>query len=563
LTQNFDPKTLEEDIIKIICRYFSRKGYSCRKDVLHEDNIKFVPDLICKKDDEQIIFEIRTGRVLRKYEIERIGLYVRVFIDSKFYICVPSYTTMGFGSKKLIHQLGIGLIKIVNGALEFIIEPRSYTDVINQLSDSYNVYYYFKNRRLMDEEAQRELTLFFDTFRKNLNFLSQYNARLREIIGRYSERIKLRIPEELLYHLNNLHNIRYANELRDFEEKYQRMTFYENEHKLILKTLKKLWTRYRKERGAGLFEAFKEFEPLLKEEPWYRDHMIHPFQVFLMGSIIIDRFYEKILESYKRRLQNADERDLDFAWLLCSTFHDFCYPIQMFETLNRKFLKKFLQVKAELPIYLQTERVLLEGEQLKLIDQLVSLYKHYKENSVGASWIFDDKCIIDNKIRLLFLKQMIENKNHAPLSALALLNTISKERIARMSYNYRQTTFSTAVYPAALAIVLHDNSILQEIPENYNISFENMPLQFLLIYCDTAQEFGRTDSNESCLLKNFDLQSNFINIQLVFTDEKKYKSKCEEVEKVYEKITSNSLEFKLTLMYNGIEHSVTTKKSEF
>lgn len=547
---------LEKNIVKIICQHFSNKGYSCNKNfVLHRGNIKFVPDLVCEKDGERIIFTTKSGKVLRRNEVEQIGLYARFFTYDKFYICVPFYTKMGYGSKKLLSQLGIGLIKVKDDDLKFKLKARSYINFaewLNQLQQKINLK--SKQAWLVEDHLNT-----FYIFRSTLNTISRYD----QILETYSKRIKLRIPQELLDYVSELKKVHYAKDLTEFERKYRNVTSHEEEYKLILKTLEKLWTNYRKERGARLFESFKEFEPLLKREPWYRDHMVHPFQVFLMGSIIIDKFYEKFLESYKRKLSNASDEDLDFAWLLCSTFHDFCYPIQMFDTLNRALFKKFLQTEAELPIYLQTERILFEGEQLKLIDQLVSLYTHYGENPERTSWIFDDKCVIDNQIRSLLLKHIIKNRNHAPLSALALLNTISKEEIAQMSYNYRQTTFSTAVYPAALAIALHDNSILQELPERCKISFENMPLQFLLIYCDIAQEFGRTDTNESCFLKNFDLETNLIDVKLVFTDEKKHKSKCEEVEKAFKRITSNLLEFKLTLIYNGIEHSVTTKGSRF
>ena len=72
---------------------------------------------------------------------------------------------------------------------------------------------------------------------------------------------------------------------------------------------------------------------------------------------------------------------------------------------------------------------------------------------------------------------------------------ILSEKVAQKNpQNYRIGRFSTDVYPAALAIAIHDKDVINQLPQD--VSLEKMPLGFLLIYCNLVQEFGRSEGED-------------------------------------------------------------------
>jgi hypothetical protein len=172
----------------------------------------------------------------------------------------------------------------------------------------------------------------------------------------------------------------------------------------------------------------------------------------------------------------------------------------------------------------------------------------------NQTWTFDSECKIDDAFRSILLKEITDNKNHAPLSALTLLNMISGEKGANARPNYIQKTFSTAIFPASLAIALHDTDILRSLPHNQSLLFKTMPLAFLLVYCDTAQEFGRSNQ-DYCTLKSFSFGSNLVETSLVFSKKSLYNKKSKEVGFIMDKLKSDDISFRLRLLFEQEEYS--------
>ena len=181
-------------------------------------------------------------------------------------------------------------------------------------------------------------------------------------------------------------------------------------------------------------------------------------------------------------------------------------------------------------------------------------------NSNSGKWVFDSECKIDDTLRFMLLQEITDNKNHALLSALTLLNMILGEKTATAREEYIGETFSTAVYPAALAIALHDTSVLRNLPKNSDIIFQSMPIGLILIYCDTAQEFGRSEQKEYCTLKNINLGRGLVETSLAFSKKSVYKKKTKEVEFVMNKLKSSNIAFKLHLIFEDEEYSKATSQ---
>lgn len=527
--------------------------------------IRFIADLVCEKANEKIIIEIKRN-VPTFDTLDQLGVYSKFLTNAKWYLCLPSQVEISFFLKDFLRKSNLGLI-VVNGEnVQIVLPVESYDEYRKRLTKSLKSFSTEKSnvfapkfRRIDSLEIQSDRLQNIMKLEKEISSF-QDNLNQIDLVLNSSVPVKLRISSELLDALPKLKNIAYSNELIAFERKYRKAKSFDDEYEICLETLTKLWSKYRKEKGAVALKAFKEFEPLLLEIPGYRDHMIHPFQVFLMGSIIIDNYYDEFKQAYNSKLQPAPLGSLDFAWLLCSTFHDFCYPIQMFESVSKRFFSEFLQIKnAPSLSQFDSQKILLRKGQMKLIDQLVSLYCHYS-NGPNNNWVFDSQCKINEEIRFILLEKVSEKKNHAALSALTLLNTVLGEEIAQLDENYLEGAFSSAVYPAALAIALHDNAILRDLPRSNNIVFDSMPLALLLIYCDNAQEFGRAKHREYCTLKTLVFDKNVVEAQLLFSRKGVYSSKLKESNFVFGKLKSNTISFKLKHVFDQEEHTNGTSK---
>jgi hypothetical protein len=494
--------------------------------------------------------------VLTETALQRLVTNSRYAAGFKWYLCIPDSTRVSDSLRRNLSASNIGLLVYEDGRIKMESPSLSFEEFTDQLEEKLIKRVLSSDDRTarfrLEPSRQHALMPVFTFPRDETHALFDV-LKFRDIIHTTTP-VRLKVSSELLDQIGQLSNIGYARELSTFEKKYRNANP-DNEYQIILDTLKSLWKKYEKERGAVALKAYKDFEPLLKDIPGYRDHMVHPFQVFLMGSIIIDKFHEKFQTAYKERLQNSEYGDMDFAWMLCSTFHDFCYPIQMYELVNQQLFKKFLQVEETYMLpRLQTERILLQKGQLKFLDQLTSLFCHCLNGQSNQTWTFDSECRIDDGFRSMLLEKITDNKNHAPLSALTLLNMISGEKVAYARPDYIQKTFSTAVFPASLAIALHDTDVLRSLPHNQSLLFRTMPIAFLLVYCDTAQEFGRSNQ-DYCTLKSLSFGGNLVDTSLVFSRKSFYNKKSKEVAFVMNKLKSNDISFKLRLLFEQEEYS--------
>jgi hypothetical protein len=528
---------------------------------LHAGKLRLIADVFCKKDKEKNIIEVKTSSVLTERDLQRLITNSRYGAGIKWHLCIPYYAKVSDSLRHNLAANNIGLLVYENGRIKMESPSISFEEFTNQLeerlSNQLRSYVVRDAKFYLDHIepslADSRVVMHGPSFEREearglLNLL-----KFQSILAATTP-VRLKVSSELLDQIGQLNRIGYAQELSTFEKKYRNADS-DNEYQIILETLKSLWKKYEKERGAMALKAYKDFEPLLKDIPGYRDHMVHPFQVFLMGSIIIDKFYDKFQTAYKARLQNSEYGDMDFAWMLCSTFHDFCYPIQMYELVNQQLFKKFLQVEETYMLpRLQTERILLQKGQLKFLDQLTSLFCHFLNGQNNQTWTFDSECKIDDAFRSMLLKEITDNKNHAPLSALTLLNMISGEKAAYARPDYIRKTFSTAIFPAGLAIALHDADVLRSLPHNQSLLFKTMPLAFLLVYCDTAQEFGRS-IQDYCTLKSLSFGSDLVETSLVFSKKSFYNKKSKEVAFIMDKLKSSDIFFKLRLLFEQEEYS--------
>jgi hypothetical protein len=508
----------EEIMCNQIRRVFSALKYQCetQKNIESITGFSVVVDVFCRKSNDIVIAKIVTAHFnfdfVKRFKALRL---IPKLSTAQLYIAVPK--TFDFSQEERFMMI-INNIRIC----------RVDTDAASTSPIELEI-----PRSKQAERFSPGVEMPVD----DLTEISQESAFLLQ------RNIPIFFSDQL--HFNSL---AYQHELNQFVRTYAGVKNENDETEQILKMLDTLWSgKYQKAEIGNSFQNFKDFEQVLKSIRGYRDHFVHPFQVFLLGSLIIEKHYGLFFDLTRSNLRNA-ETDLSFSWLLASTFHDFCYPIQGFNDFTQKFFPKFLGTNA-INVELDLKNLLTDGESLTYLDQLVSLFS-YNKRSEKTGWIFANNCNVDHKLQKLFLNQIITWKDHGVLSALTLLKKIQKEEyVKKNKRKYNKTTFSTDVFPASLAIALHNTAIYCKDSEICELPFERYPLAFLLIYCDTVQEWGRPSNDTKPPMSFIDLTitDNEITTKLLALTRAHFDEKVNKYKNAFRKLTSQSLSFSVLL----------------
>ncbi len=397
---------------------------------------------------------------------------------------------------------GFGLLKIKgHGDFKYIYEPITL-------------------RIRMEEGFKKE----FDKSDKDCKAIARFfNKYIDEavvgIAGEYPVKFEERnIDRKLLELITKLGSVTYATELKQIANEY--LSYEKDDYSFAMEWVRKLWDKYF---NIPYPDIHEKLEPLLKElYPKYREHFLHQFQVFLLGSIMINCLirFGKL---------NVDKDTLSKGWLLAATFHDFAQAVQKYDDWNKNFFKESLKI--DVLVSLELKKSYVEYTFSSSVEHIIS--------SLGRCFCdFDEKDRTENynKIRHFFYHQITDKKNHGLLSSLSLLKRFEKNG------KFKNGEFHRVILPSATAIAIHDEEIWKAlggiIEESDEIEWieglcalkplsklklDIQPLSFLLILCDNIQDWGRhfkdTKLEESFRTANVGLKSinfngNRITIQL-------------------------------------------------
>lgn len=242
-------------------------------------------------------------------------------------------------------------------------------------------------------------------------------------------------------------------------------------------TTNKLWDSYV---GIPYSNILKLFDPVLAEilpKGRYRDHELHQFQVFLIGLHIIDTYYDLFKAKYK---------DPELSWMIAATSHDLAYPLQYYNRWVGNWFKQIFDTpETENMGSFELKSRFIEHSFLQCLGDLIGLFKklHFEEE-LTVDWLAKENNFIQ-----FFHKQATEKMNHGVLQAFSLMKVFEKhtDKVAK-----------DVIIQSALSVLLH-HDIWKELKKKNIISkleFDKDPLTFLLIFCDTVQEWGRPSMEE-------------------------------------------------------------------
>jgi hypothetical protein len=326
--------------------------------------------------------------------------------------------------------------------------------------------------------------------------------------------LKHHIPNILLEKINNLKTISYKDRLQEFKNQYENVKFtnIKEEYTAIENTLCNILNESFSHSFNKLIQSIKELnllEPNLHEG--LRERFVHPFQNFLLGSIIIDHYYDRFSTWYSTNLCSSINTNIEISWLLASIFHDRFKPIQNVRLdLNEKLLYHADEVSFE--IY-QPENY---------ISPLISLYYHLNGGNDLHTWKKGKIKKRNDLYKIIYEQYMAQN--HGVVGSIQTLRNMFME--------LKYKAFNPCIVNAALAIALHDHAIHQMFFDYkiMPIKQTDFPIQSLLLYCDAIQEWGRyLDADLNTSLVNIIFKKNSLNLEIAFISNDAAKIKIEEI----------------------------------
>jgi len=280
---------------------------------------------------------------------------------------------------------------------------------------------------------------------------------------------KKSIPLILIREISKLNNVEYAPDLRDFASQYESVRFsdWEDEHRFIHDFLmKKLGRRFDATRlfeGLNVLSIFEEVSEVIAGK---REHFLHSFQTFLLGAIIIDHNYDLFRKLYSTSFRTDDLIPLDLPWFFASLFHDLASPFENLEDLGP--VGELFEVRPRGISALYSPHL------------LGCLFELFRSDSVDPEWEPQPGSNAGKLCELLAKYR----KDHGVLGGINLISSATR---------MNRRTLTTIIYPAALAISVHNIRLWAHLIENglTRIPVKKFPLSFLLMFCDNIEEWGR------------------------------------------------------------------------
>ncbi len=347
-----------------------------------------------------------------------------------------------------------------------------------------------------DEHFKNKIHFFTDEEKKTLNLFAKSavvaikNATTSPTYSEQFGEVLLKEIEDLAKNTlgpeDNV-NIKLLKNLNDFAEKIRQTRGDTEISQAILKEVADLCKILELPDDFGkTFEKFQKNEGILYSLPYYRDHFVHMFQVFLLGYVIINRWWQCPV-TFLSQDENNKLATLQ-TWFLAAIQHDIAYYIEKADSWVPTLAENTLGLKSMAPSgSYNWSSILTKPNNMKYIEQLSNNFVNHFCNGLTVSDLFEKEV----NFKRWYMNHLLDYHDHGTLSGLALL------------HYQRPKTIENIVQDAALAVVLHNYCKKKdENPPMGQLIFADFPLAGLLAYCDAAQEWGRakTDKNELRLI---------------------------------------------------------------
>jgi len=264
---------------------------------------------------------------------------------------------------------------------------------------------------------------------------------------------------------------------------YFSYAFTEDIYEITLKAVKKLTKiiYYDKDDEykilIRILDTFYSFQDRVKVSALdYRDHLVHQFQVFLIGLKIITSKW-----GYKNILKNKGEKEIKelcTSWLISSLFHDIGLPFEKIGSVEKDYIQALLSLDSNSIKFDKVSQDILFGKIKNENKELLELLYEILKISLTPLGIDPSE---KEKFYWFFKKLFIEQRKHSITSSLFVKHNILK------NLNLVDTSKSEIIS----SILIHDKSVWMEIAKrrlNYSdIKALTLKLKSIIDDCDLTK----------------------------------------------------------------------------
>jgi hypothetical protein len=340
------------------------------------------------------------------------------------------------------------------------------------------------------------------------------------------KRLGHHIPSIVVNKAARLVNVRHREELRRFAKEYRNKSFkdIEEEYTCVERSISNLIAQFfgTSQLTSAIKRSMRACLAAGRLEENYREHFIHPFQIFILGSIVIDKFYPDFQRWYDEELATSDDASLESAWFLAAIFHDRGKEINILRSILEPDIGPYGDRLPNEEVYLGF---------------LSSFYEHISGGDAVRTWTGRAP---QNSALKDVLASSSKKWAHGVKSSLLMLNEICND----------PSSASPRDVAAAFAIAVHDRELWDGLRSvnAFPIRVDMFPLSCLLLYLDAIQEWGRVKlSDEEVHLVSISFTSDSFTCEVAFDNSNHAKRKLVECNETSQCWVSTDLELSLAI----------------
>lgn len=252
----------------------------------------------------------------------------------------------------------------------------------------------------------------------------------------------------------------------------------------IEKIIREIMSRHGKEELYGYIIELGNVERGTRTlKGWFRDHVFHTLQTFLLG-IYIDKFFLK---------DSLKNNDLRFQWKLASLFHDVGYPLQIAKDIVEPYTKNVNDIRQKVGISNKIIKFKILPLGIEELNNDINALDLIQNRLNDWNLEIDVKKIYDKMIKS-------GNIDHGIISSLSILNVLDsmyQKNNPKREHKYinvnnsdcNQSHFEKDIVSACSAIFIH--SLDEKYFQEAKIDRDKAPIAFLLKLADALQEYER------------------------------------------------------------------------
>jgi hypothetical protein len=337
--------------------------------------------------------------------------------------------------------------------------------------------------------------------------------RQRQEVARYQTSGRI-LPEVLVSKVERIRSVAYSENLRRFSGKYShtpKTVTLNVQYDLALRCVEGILRQYNLQDWCRHLDISMGLDKMARLKGELRDHFLHQFQTFLMGSIILNEANSHKTNMPSFRLSNTHQ-ELDLPWLITSIFHDYGYGIAHIESCvdpgicgYRIETRNNSRYSAMLNSFFDCAR---NGKDIDTWNP--DSYAFENADLEGALF----NAALD---RTTGHRRERKRPNHGVLSAHKILSM--GEPIIEQEPDLRPILLSSA-----LSVAIHDKDLWAELFSKSVLPFDatRFPLSYLLTLCDTLAEAGRprteNTSHQDDALLDFSIDGHNLDCQIWFAE---------------------------------------------